>query len=418
MTIQPAYAPKSPPKSHWGLIAALGALTAFPAMSTDIYLPALPAMAKDLGANPEQSALTLSAFFVGLAIGQLIYGPWSDHVGRRAPLMAGIGLYVAASLGCAFARTPETLIALRFVQALGGSAGPVIARAAVRDRFDPQESARVLAYLGLVFGMAPILGPIAGAGLLLTADWRGIFFMLAVLAVVIGVGAYFFVDEAAPRHEQNRPRERLHESFVAPLKDAGFIRYTIVLSLAGAVMLTYVSQSPGLFIEGFGFDPQQFSLIFALNATGFVVAGQLNARVLRRAYYDVVLQRGVYAAVFFAVLVFFFAFTSLGGVWSIEAPLFFVVSSLGVVFGNATVGGLAMQGARAGMASSLMGAISTITAAFAMAAAGMLHDGTPKAMASIILVCATGSALVLTGRRQAQSRLAASSAAPKPDSEN
>ena len=412
----------SPPisslKLRWGLIGALGALTAFPAMSTDIYLPALPAMAKDLAASPEQTALTLSAFFVGLAIGQLVYGPWSDRVGRRIPLMAGIGIYIIASVGCAFAKTPDTLIALRFIQALGGSAGPVIARATVRDRFEPQDSARVLAYLGLVFGMAPILGPIAGAALLLAADWRGIFFMLAILAALIGAISYFYLDEVQPLTPRPQQRETLRASFVAPLKDAKFIRYTFVLSLGGAMMLTYVSQSPGLFIEGFGFDPQQFALIFALNAAGFIAVGQINARILRRAYFDVVLRRGLYAALCFAALVFFFAFTSIGGVWAIGIPLFLTISSLGFVFGNATVGGLATQGERAGMASSLMGAVSTITAALAMAVAGALHDGTPKAMASIILTCAAAASLALIWKGQTQLRFAASSAAVKPDSEN
>jgi len=387
-------------------------------MSTDIYLPALPAMARDLAANPEQTALTLSVFFVGLAIGQLIYGPWSDRVGRLIPLMAGIGIYIVASVGCAFAQTPEALIALRFVQALGGSAGPVIARATVRDRFEPQESARVLAYLGLVFGLAPILGPIAGAALLLTADWRGIFVMLAVLAALIGMVSYFYLDDVTPLTARPQRPEKLREAFFAPLRDSNFVRYTFVLSLAGAVMLTYVSQSPGLFIEGFGFDPQQFALIFALNAAGFIAVGQINARVLRRAYFDSVLRRGLLAAVVFAAFVFFFAFTSIGGVWAIGIPLFLTISSLGFVFGNATIGGLQTQGARAGMASSLMGAISTLVAALAMAVAGLLHDGTSKAMASIILVCAAISALVLVLKGQAQSRLAASSAALNPDSEN
>ena len=226
MTSQPPPVTTTPRNFRWGLIAALGALTAFPAMSTDIYLPALPAMAKDLGASPEQTALTLSAFFVGLAIGQLIYGPWSDRVGRRIPLMAGIAIYMAASLGCAFAQTPETLIALRFIQALGGSAGPVIARATVRDRFDTQESARVLSYLGLVFGLAPILGPIAGAALLLAADWRGIFFMLAILAGLIGVISYFYLDEVTPLTSRPQQPEKLRAAFIAPLRDANFVRYT------------------------------------------------------------------------------------------------------------------------------------------------------------------------------------------------
>jgi DHA1 family bicyclomycin/chloramphenicol resistance-like MFS transporter len=288
----------------------------------------------------------------------------------------------------------------------------------VRDRFDPQESARVLAYLGLVFGMAPILGPVAGAALLLAADWRGIFFMLAVLAGLIGAISYFYLDEVTPITARPARPESLGTAFVAPLKDGNFLRYTFVLSLGGAVMLTYVSQSPGLFIEGFGFTPQQFSLIFALNAAGFIAVGQINARILRRAYFDVVLRRGLYGVLFSAALVFFFAFTSIGGVWAIEAPLFLVVSLLGFVFGNATVGGLATQGERAGMASSLMGAISTITAAVAMALAGVLHDGSPKAMASIVLTAAAAGALILALNRQPQSRLAASSAALKPDSEN
>lgn len=190
-------APKSLPPSplRWGLIVLLGALTAFAPMSIDMYLPALPALQRSLGVNAEAGQSTLAAFLAGMAIGQFFYGPASDRFGRRGPILIGIAVYTLASAACALAGSLQTLVVMRFIQALGGCAGSVVARAVVRDRFDHIETARMLSLLMLVMGLAPIFAPMAGAVILLVGGWRMIFWALAGFGLLTGLAVAFGLSE-------------------------------------------------------------------------------------------------------------------------------------------------------------------------------------------------------------------------------
>ena len=212
----------------------LGSLTAFPALSIDVYLPAMAAMTTDLHTTPGGGALTMSAFFIGQAIGPFLFGPWSDRAGRRKPLLIGLAIYICASIGCAIAPTIEILIALRIVQAFGSCAALTIARAIVRDKFDAQGTAKVLAYLALVFGVAPIFGPIVGGIFLLFADWRMIFFFLAALGVIALAAVYFQLPESLSKSADG------HAVFETPLQsfktlalDPVFVGFALVSCFAG-----------------------------------------------------------------------------------------------------------------------------------------------------------------------------------------
>ena len=183
-------------RTPWGLVILLGALTAFAPMSIDMYLPSLPAIAEGLGASAAQAQGTVAAFLAGMAIGQFFYGPASDRLGRRGPILLGIAIYIAASAACAMATSIEMLTVSRFVQALGGCAGGVVVRAVVRDRFNHTETARMLSLLTLIMGLAPILAPILGGALLALGGWRLNFWALAVFGVACGLAAFLWLKES------------------------------------------------------------------------------------------------------------------------------------------------------------------------------------------------------------------------------
>ena len=195
-------APRTPltDKTPWALVFLLGSLTAMGPLAVDMYLPSLPSISADMHASPAAVSATLAAFFAGLGIGQFFYGPLSDRVGRRGPLIVGMAMFIAGAVGCALAPSVEWLVAARFLQAIGGSAGQVVARASVRDRFHHQMAARVLSLLMLVIGLAPIIAPIFGGYLLVVADWRAIFWFQAAVSTGVAIWMLIRFDESRPEH--------------------------------------------------------------------------------------------------------------------------------------------------------------------------------------------------------------------------
>jgi DHA1 family bicyclomycin/chloramphenicol resistance-like MFS transporter len=340
-----------------GLILLLGALTAFPALSTDMYLPALPAIARDLDAPLGAVQTTLSLFFGGMAVGQLIYGPLSDRFGRRPPLIAGIVVYVLASIACALAPSIEWLWAGRLGQALGGCAGVVIARAAVRDTFDVLDSARVFSRLVLVMGAAPILAPLLGGQVLRVADWRVIFWFLGAF----GALALLAVIWRMPETHAGTPRAArpavVARTFASILRDGSFLRPAATAALAQGALFAYLVSSPAVLIEQYGVPAHLFGWFFGANAIGIIGASQVNARLLNRRSVDRLLHRGLAAFLLAALLTLAAALTGAGGVWGISLGWFALLSSLGFVSSNASAKALADQAARAGSASALLGAL-------------------------------------------------------------
>ncbi|MDP1962231.1 MAG: multidrug effflux MFS transporter, partial [Reyranella sp.] len=254
---------KAPPVTPWGLVILLGALTAFAPMSIDMYLPALPAIGKALGGTPEATQGTLAVFLAGMAIGQFLYGPASDRYGRRAPILVGVAVYVAASIWCALTQSMEGLIFARFVQALGGCAGAVVARAVVRDQFDHTETARVLSLLTLVMGVAPIVAPLLGGWVMVIAGWRGIFWTLALFGCLVGLAVFLRLRES--RSEETAAQARSEtplKAYGQLLRNRRLIGYALAGALNGAVLFTYISSSPALVIETYGFSPQAFGWVF------------------------------------------------------------------------------------------------------------------------------------------------------------
>ncbi len=384
------------PHPSVGTIVLLGALTAYPAISIDLYLPSLPTIAETFGASTGAAARTVSAFFFGLCVGQFAYGPMSDRFGRRPPLLFGAALYVAASVFCAFATDIDALIAGRFVQALGACAGIVIPRAIVRDRYDHNETARIFSLLTLVMGIAPILAPLLGGFLLTVTTWRALFGVLTLFGVLVGLALYLRLDESRPEAVAQLARsESAFGAYRALLGHRRLVGYTLNGALNGACFFTYISASPELIIHYYGFPAKHFGWIFGVNAAGLIVMSQVNRWLLTRVSPDRVLSVGALAVVAFAALLTACATTGFGGIAGVLGPLFLIISTYAFVSANATAGALSIDPARAGSASALVSGAGFGAGALASATAGWLSDGTPVPVAYVMLAASALAALAL-----------------------
>jgi DHA1 family bicyclomycin/chloramphenicol resistance-like MFS transporter len=386
------------------LILVLGALTAFGPLSIDMYLPSLPTIQGELATSASAVQLTLAAFIAGLAIGQLIYGPLSDRFGRRGPLLVGIVLYIFASAACAFAPSIRWLIALRFLQAVGGACGPVIARAIVRDRYSGRDVARVLSLLILVMGVAPILAPLLGGWILKLAGWRAIFGVLAVLGVLALAMALAAIEPAAPRSEGMAAPATLKTNVRALVVDRQFIFATLAGGFAQASMFAYISGSPFVFMELHHVAPERFAWLFGMNAFGFIGASQLNRRLL--SYFPpgrIALTAALFPMLATGVLVAL-GVAHTGAVPVVAGCLFISIGSLGFVMPNATALALEAHGTRAGVASAVLGAAQYAISAGMSSLVGLLNDGSLLPMAGVMALCAVtawGTVFATLGRKKA-----------------
>lgn len=383
-----------------GLIVLLGALTAFGAMSIDLYLPSLPTMGRALRATQGEVGATLSAFLVGVALGQPLHGPLSDRIGRRPPLLAGIALYVAASVAGALATSVWVLIAARFAQGLGGCAALVISRAVVRDRFATNETARVFSMLTLVLGVAPVLAPLGGSGLLAAFGWRAIFWALA------GFGTVAFAAVALGLPETRAPASRRASRATSPLATYAALlrlpalrRCLLAIAFSGASLFVYVASSSTLFIGDFGLSPIEFSGLFASNAFAFIGAAQLN-RIALRHYAPARIAGAALAAAWAIGAAFALtAWAGAAGLWVSFGFSGLTMAAYGFAQANLTAETLAVDPANAGAVAALAGTASFAVGAAAAAVAATLHDGTARPPATVIALAATIAAVAWFSRR-------------------
>jgi DHA1 family bicyclomycin/chloramphenicol resistance-like MFS transporter len=391
------------PRPRTLLTLVLGALTAFGSLSIDMYLPSLPTLQGELGTTATAVQLTLAAFMAGLGVGQLIYGPLSDRFGRRRPLFAGIVLYVVASAACAFAPSIEWLIALRFLQALGGACGSVIARAVVRDLYQGREVARVLSLLMLIMGAAPILAPLLGGWVMALAGWRAIFGVLALIGVAALVPAVVAIPRTAPR--AGPAGSTFGTNLRALVTDGRFITATLAGGFSQSGMFAYISGAPFVFMELHHVSPERFAWLFGLNAMGLIAASQVNRRLLTRySPGRIASTAALFSSAMGAVLVVL-ALTGTGSVLTLAPTLFLFISSLGFVGPNMAALALEEHGARAGVASAVLGSAQFATSAVASSLVGLLNDGSMFSMAVVMGACAAttaGLSLFVLGREKAE----------------
>jgi DHA1 family bicyclomycin/chloramphenicol resistance-like MFS transporter len=378
------------------VVTLLGALTAVGPLSIDMYLPSLPAIGADLHAPAAQIQSTVAAFLAGMAVGQLFYGPASDRLGRKPPILLGLVIYVAASAACGLAVSAQMLIGARFLQALGACAGVVVARAVVRDRFDHTETARMLSLMTLIMGLAPIFAPLGGGALLAVTGWRGIFGVMAGFGMLLGLAVLFLMRESRSAETAAHARsEHPLRAYASLLSQRRLVGYVATGALNGAALFTYVSSSPRLLIGSYGISPQAFGWVFGLNAMAVIGASQINRRLLRHWTPDEVLERASQAGVASAALLALAAVTGFGERWSVLTLLFVVLGSYGLMQGNTMAGALNIDPRRAGSISALLGSLSFAVGAAASALAGLFHGGAARPMALIMLAAMTGSAVAL-----------------------
>lgn len=356
MSSTPSISPTRPYALSWILL--LGLLTALGPLSIDMYLPALPSMATSFDVSVAAMSNSVPAYFLGLAVGQLFYGPISDRFGRKPPLYFGLSLFVLASIWCALSTELSSLLFARTLQALGGCVGVVVARSAIRDCLSPEQSAQAYAMLLMVMGVAPILAPMLGATLLLFASWQAVFWTLAAVGTLCVFLIHFrFTETLAVEKRRSLALGSVLRTYGQLLSDWRFM----LPALAGAFLLgalfVYISACSGLLMGYFGVSETAFAWLFGFNALGFVVVSQLNARLVRRYGLFKVFASGALIQWIGGMSLMGLALTPWVSLPLVYVILFITIAAIGLTVPNSTAMALADQGQQAGMASALMGAL-------------------------------------------------------------
>lgn len=378
-------APSTPAPQRF-LVLFTAALTGFGPAAIDMYLPSFLSISRDFGTPYENVQLTLSLFLVGFAVGQLFVGPLSDRFGRRPVLIVGMSLFSAASLLCAFSTGIEALIALRFLQALGGCCGQVLGRAILRDVYSGTGLARVMSLMMLVMAAAPLAAPLIGSQILKIGTWHDIFFLLVGLGLVCLLAAVFYFRETHPRHART-PLDvgATLRGYRAIFSSRMAVGYLLTGSMAFASLFAYISGAPGVFMGHYGLSPDAFALVFAANIAGFATGSILNSRHVGHLGIDRVLSIVLAGCTGAAVVLCALVWTVSLDVVSFAVLLFLSICAMHVIFANAIAGLLNNYPSLAGTASAMFGAGQFGFGAIAGVLVGQFYDGGPRSMVTVML---------------------------------
>ena len=398
------------PESH-GTTGVLIGLVALGAISTDLYLPSLPAIGRDLGADIARTQLTLGIFLAGFALAQLVLGPLSDRFGRRPVLLAGAAIYLVASIACALAPSIEALIAARGVQAIGACAGVVIGRAVVRDIYGRERAARMLAYISSAMALLPALGPIAGGMIEVWLGWRWNFVILASFGSIVLIGvAGGLAETNAWRDPSALAPRRLVANYAQVLSDRVFIRFALAVAFSYAGLFAFTSGSSFVIIDALGVPADRFGYFFAGAVVGYIAGTQIAGKFTLKLGIERMVVMGALVGAAGGIAMAIVAWSGwvgpgIAGAVTLVIPMAVFMIGIGIVMPNANAGAIGPFATMAGTASAVVGFLQMSIAAVIGVVFGQLHDGTSRPMASliaamslIVLVCAWG---VVGSRRPA-----------------
>lgn len=372
-------------------ILILSGLMAFTSLSTDIYLPAIPTMAEDLHGNVE---LTITGFLIGFTIAQLIWGPISDHMGRRKPLFIGMVLFIIGSAGCALSTSITQIVFWRVFQALGACTGPMLARAMIRDLFARTRAAQMLSTLVLVMAIAPIAGPLIGGQIIRLSTWHSIFWLLVVIGALMFISLNW-LPETLP--EDKRVKASLAGAFRnyrSLLTNGRFMRYTLSLTFYYVGAYAFITGSPFVYISYYHVDPQHYGWLFALNIIGVMAMSVVNRRLVQRHALEQLLKYATLLAALAAVVLALLVKLESGGVVAIIITVFLFFSMNGIIAATSTAAALDAVPNIAGSASALIGALQYGSGIISSLLLAAFSDGTPWTMAWIIALFTLLSAVL------------------------
>lgn len=375
---------------------------AFASISTDLYLPALPTMARSLHASTGTMEFTISAYLIGFSLGQLVWGPIGDRYGRRTPVSIGLVLFVLGSAGCALAGSSTSMIAWRAVQAVGACASVVLARAMVRDLYAGNKAAQMMSTLMTVMAIAPLLGPSVGGLILHVANWRAIFWTLVAVGLATLAAQRTMPETLPPARRNHEPLSRAFASYGRLLQLRRLLGYAGASGFFYGAVYAYVAGTPFAFITYHHVPPQLYGVLFGAGILGIMATNQINARLVLLYGSDRLLRWGTLAAALSGLLLAVDAHADRGGLIGLAGlfvPLFTFMSVAGFIVANSIAGALGCAPERAGAVSALIGSVQYGTGILGSALVGVLADGTPWPMAYVMtfmgLACAASAWLLV-----------------------
>lgn len=388
-------------KRYYFLVLILGALTAIGPFSIDMYLPGFPAIAKSLNTTTTEVSLSLSGFFIGISVGQLLYGPLLDRFGRKKPLYIGMTLYILASLGCYFATSIEMLIGLRFVQAVGSCAAAVGSMAMVRDIFPVEDNAKVFAMLILILGVSPMIAPTVGGYVTLVFGWQVIFIILASIATLVLLVVIFFLPESyEPDPTYSLKPGPIINSFLTVLKNPQFYTYALCGAVGFSGLFAYLAASPFVFMDVFGVSAKVYGWIFALLSVGFIGSSQLNNMLTKRYKSQRIVVVSLLCMVIASLIFLTGAANGWFGIGGTIAMIFIILCCVGISYPNTSALSLAPFSKNAGTAAALLGAFQMAIGTFVSIVVSMFKSRSAIPMAGLIAIAAaTAFIILLIGRR-------------------
>ena len=379
-------------KRSLSFLLILSALMAFTSLSTDIYLPAMPTMERQLNGDAE---LTITGFLIGFSIAQLILGPISDRIGRKLPLFIGIVLFVIGSVGCALSESMSAVVFWRVFQAIGACVGPMLSRAMIRDRFAQSQAAQMLSTLTIIMAIAPIAGPFIGGGLLKVATWHWIFWLLAVIGVLMFITIFKLPETLPIEKRASGSLWNAFKNYRTLFANATFMRYTLSVTFFYVAAYAFITGSPFVYIDYFGVAAQNYGFLFGLNIIGIMSLSFLNRKLVSRFALSKLLVVSSLVAFVASAVFFVLAWANVGGIWSVIVPMFVMFSMNGIIAACANAAALAaVPNQIAGSAAALLGSLQYGSGIISSLLLAVFSSGTPFTMAWIIVLFVGLSAMM------------------------